>query len=91
MLQVNLKRLEIEYIASKTLEEEKGEFQNLINPKWSRAKDKANKERAELTQTHTSHIYSYKIICICDDNQQIKPVPWKMEIIQNNNKIKFYL
>lgn len=31
------------------------------------------------------------VIYICDDNKykQINSAPWKMDIIQNNNKIKF--
>lgn len=48
----NLEKLEIEYTASKSLEEEKGKLRNLISPIRSRTRDK-NKYIKNIT----THIY----------------------------------
>lgn len=52
MLRVNLEKLEIEYTASKSLEEEKGKLRNLTSPVRSRAKDKS-----KSVKNITAHIY----------------------------------
>ena len=52
MLRVNLEKLEIEYTASKSLEEEKGKLRNLINPIRSRTRDKS-----KYIKNITTHIY----------------------------------